>query len=47
MRDLAIFITAFYDVVSSMVDVHEAISTHRDDGWGQDDITQHIFKHHV
>ena len=27
MRDLAIFITAFYDVVSSMVDVHEAIST--------------------
>lgn len=45
MRDLAIFITAFYNV-SSMVDVHEAISTHRDDGRGQDDITLHI-QHHV
>lgn len=47
MRDLAIFITAFYNVVSSMVVVHEAISTHRDDGRGQDDITLHILQHHV
>lgn len=38
-RDLTVFITAFCDIVSSMMDVHKAISTNRDGGWGQDDIT--------
>ena len=32
--DLAIFITAFRDVMSLTVDVHEAISAHQDGGWG-------------
>ena len=38
-RDLTAFITAFCDFVSSTMDVYEAISTHRDGGQGQDDIT--------
>jgi len=39
MLDLAIFITTFCDVVSLTMDIHEAISTHRVGGWGQDDVT--------
>ena len=38
-RDLAAFITAFCNFVSSTMDVYEAISTHRDGGRGQDDVT--------
>jgi len=38
-RDLTAFITAFCDFVSSTMDVYEAISTHRDGGRGQDDVT--------
>jgi len=37
--DLTTFITAFCNVVSSIMDVYEPISTHRDGGWGQDDVT--------
>ena len=37
---LARFNTAFYDVSSMMgVHNHKAIPTHRDGGWGQDDVT--------
>jgi len=38
-RDLTIFITAFCDILPLTMDVYEAISTHRDGGWGQDDVT--------
>ena len=38
-RYLTAFITAFCDFVSSTMDVYEAISTHIDGGWGQDDVT--------
>ena len=38
-QDLIAFITAFCDFMSSTMDVYEAISTHRDGGQGQDDIT--------
>jgi len=38
-RDLAVFITPFYNVVLLMLDIHKAIATHRDGGQGQDDVT--------
>ena len=38
-RDLTVFITTFCNVVSLTMDIYEAISTHRDGGRGQDDIT--------
>ena len=38
-RDLTAFITAFCDFVSSTMDCYKAISTHRDGGRGQDDVT--------
>jgi len=38
-RDLTAFITAFCDFVSLTVDVYKAISTHRDGGRGQGDVT--------
>ena len=38
-RGLTAFITAFCSFVSSTMDIYEAISTHRDGGRGQDDVT--------
>jgi len=38
-RHLTAFTTAFCDVVSSIMDVYETISTHIDGGRGQDDLT--------
>ena len=38
-RDLTAFITALCDFVTSTMDVYEALSTHRDGGRGQDNVT--------
>ena len=38
-RDPTAFITAFYDFVSLTMDIYKAISTNRDGGRVQDDVT--------